>query len=111
MMDTITGIGRARMNDSKIHVCPMTIAEAKAYVNANHRHHIAPVGGLFAVGITDGVKIRGVAIVGRPVSRVLDAQDYIAEVTRCCTDGVKNGCSMLYAACWRAARDLMILPH
>ena len=28
------------------------------------------------------------------------------EVTRLCTDGTKNACSMLYAAAWRAARAM-----
>jgi hypothetical protein len=49
--------------------------------------------------------LRGVAIAGRPVARLND-DGLTLEVTRCCVDGVKNGCSMLYAACWRAARAL-----
>ena len=84
----------------------MTIGEARAYVDAKHRHHRAPVSGLFAVGARCENDVVGVAIVGRPVSRVLDADDYTAEVTRLCTDGTKNACSLLYAACWRAARAL-----
>lgn len=32
---------------------------------------------------------------------------YTAEATRLCINGaIKNGCSMLYAACWRAARAM-----
>jgi hypothetical protein len=35
------------------------------------------------------------------------AQDgWTADVTHVATDGTKNACSMLYAACWRAARAL-----
>lgn len=83
----------------------MTIGEAKVFVNKHHRHHRAPQGGLFAVAVSDGHTIRGVAIVGRPVARHL-GDDWTAEVTRCCTDGAKNACSMLYGACWRAARAL-----
>lgn len=45
-------------------------------------------------------------IVGRPVSRVLDADDFTCEVTRLASDGSKNVCSMLYAAAWRAARAM-----
>lgn len=49
--------------------------------------------------------MRGVAIVGRPVSR--HVQDgWTCEVTRLATDGAKNACSMLYGAAWRAARAL-----
>jgi hypothetical protein len=49
--------------------------------------------------------MRGVAIVGRPVARGAD-DGWTAEVTRCCTDGARNACSMLYAAAWRAVRAL-----
>ena len=45
------------------------------------------------------------AIVGRPVARHLD-DGMTLEVTRCCTDGARNGCSKLYGAAWRATRAL-----
>ena len=54
---------------------------------------------------TDGEKIVGVCIVGRPVSRYLD-DGMTLEVTRCCTDGTRNACSILYAAAWRAAKAM-----
>jgi len=45
----------------------------------------------------------GVAIAGRPVSRMLDTGRTI-EITRVCTNGKKrNVSSMLYGACCRAA--------
>jgi hypothetical protein len=31
---------------------------------------------------------------------------FTAEVTRCCTDGTRNACSMLYRAAWRSAKAL-----
>ena len=87
-------------------VVPVTISEAKAFVNQHHRHHKAPVSGLFALAAADGEEVRAVAIVGRPVSRVLD-DGWTAEVTRLCAiDGTRNACSMLYAAAWRAARAM-----
>jgi hypothetical protein len=86
-------------------VVPSTIGAAKLWVLANHRHHKPPVSGLFALAASDGEKIVGVAIVGRPVAR--DNQDgFTAEVTRLATDGTANACSILYAAAWRAARAL-----
>jgi hypothetical protein len=90
-----------------LELCPMTLKEARAFVARHHRHHPAPAGGLFAIGcVQDGVgDIVGVAIVGRPVARHL-AGDYTAEVTRLCTDGTWNACSLLYGAAWRAARAL-----
>lgn len=58
----------------------------------------------FCVGAVDeGDRLLGVAVVGRPVSRCLD-NGLTAEVTRLCTDGHRNVCSFLYAACARIAR-------
>ena len=83
----------------------MTLSEAKAYIKRIHRHHLAPVGGKFAIGCSDGDKVVGVAVIGRPVARHYD-DDWTVEVTRLATDGTKNACSMLYAAAWRAARAM-----
>jgi hypothetical protein len=84
---------------------PCSIADARSFVGQVHRHHKPPLGGLFAVAVSDGEKVVGVAIVGRPVARM--SQDgWTAEVTRLATDGTRNACSILYAACWRAARAL-----
>lgn len=47
----------------------------------------------------------GVVIAGRPVSRYLD-NGFILEVTRLCTTGEKNACSMLYSAVARAAKAM-----
>jgi len=84
---------------------PISLSDAMLYVERVHRHHRAPQGGLFAVAVSEEGEIIGVAIVGRPVSRMLD-DGWTAEVTRLATDGHQNACSMLYAACWRAARAL-----
>ena len=91
----------------KLLACPITLKEAEAYVLQNHRHHKPPQGGLFAIGVydDDDPYIRGVAIVGRPVARN-NRDGWTAEVTRVATDGAKNACSFLYAACWRAARAM-----
>lgn len=97
------GIHRGPM--SELELCPMTLGEARAYVDEHHRHHLAPAGGLFAIGATRGAAVVGVAIVGRPVAREL-ADDYTAEVTRLCTDGSRNACSLLYGAAWRACRAM-----
>ena len=87
-------------------VCPLTLAEANEFVRLHHRHHRPTVGGKFAIGCAepDGT-VRGVAIVGRPVSRMLD-DGWTVEVNRVATDGAENACSMLYAAAWRAARAM-----
>ena len=86
-------------------ITPITLEESNAFVQIYHRHHKPMVGHKFSIAVSDGYKIVGVAIVGRPVSRHLD-NGWVLEVNRCCTDGTKNACSMLYGAAWRAAKAL-----
>jgi hypothetical protein len=87
-------------------VTPIDFAEANAFVAEHHRHHKPMPGCKFCIAVsdTDG-KVRGVAMVGRPVSRMAD-DGWTLEVNRVCTDGARNACSMLYGAAWRAARAL-----
>lgn len=90
----------------KLVITPIDFAEANAFVSSTHRHHKSMVGCKFCVAVSDEKeKVRGVAIVGRPVSRHLD-NGWTLEVNRCCTDGAKNACSMLYGAAWRIAREM-----
>lgn len=85
---------------------PMTMRAANEFVLTYHRHHGKVRGCKFCIGVLDDEqKLRGVAVVGRPVSRYLDT-GLTAEVTRLCTDGTKNACSFLYAACARIARQM-----
>ena len=91
----------------RLKVVPITFADANEFVSQFHRHRGRVAGCKFcvAVSITGEEIVRGVAIVGRPVSRVLD-NGWTLEVNRCCTDGTANACSALYGAAWRAARSL-----
>jgi hypothetical protein len=89
----------------KLEIVPITFAEANSFVKDNHRHHNPVAGHKFSIACSDGEKIVGVAMVGRPVSRYLD-DGWTLEVNRLCTNGTKNACSMLYAAAWRAARAM-----
>lgn len=84
---------------------PINLDEANAFISLHHRHHKPVPGCKFCVAVSDETGVRGVAIIGRPVSRVLD-DGWTLEVNRCCTDGAKNACSMLYGAAWRAAKSL-----
>lgn len=88
-----------------IQVVPIFQREAFAFVKNNHRHHGCPRGSLFQMAVAQDGQIVGVAIVGRPVARTLQ-DGFTAEVIRLCSDGTPNVCSMLYAACWRAAKAL-----
>lgn len=84
---------------------PITLKTANEYVNRYHRHHNGTVGCKFAVGLFEGEKLIGVAICGRPVSRMLDNGE-VCEINRLCTQGGENACSMLYGACCRIAKDM-----
>ena len=86
-------------------ITPIDFAEANAFVEKFHRHHKPMQGCKFCVAVSSGDNVVGVAIVGRPVARLLD-DGWTLEVNRCCTDGTKNACSMLYSAAWRAAKAL-----
>lgn len=90
---------------SRLEVVPCSIQDAKSFVDQHHRHHPAPVSGLFAVAAAMEDKIVGVAIVGRPVARFLQ-DGWTCELTRCCTDGTPNAASFLYGRAWRAAQML-----
>jgi len=89
-----------------LHLVPIDFRTACGFVDTWHRHHRAPVGHKFSIGVADddGV-LRGVVMVGRPVARHLD-DGATLEVTRTATDGTKNANSMLYGAAWRAAKSL-----
>lgn len=91
----------------KLELCPVTLREARAFVAQHHRHHPPPQGGLFAVGVAVGETMVGVAIVGKPVARMVARLPYVAEITRLAVlPHFFNACSMLYGACWRVARAM-----
>lgn len=94
------------VSPEKLFVTPINLAEANLFVAEHHRHHKPVPGAKLAIAVSDGLdRVRGVAIVGRPVARLAD-DGWTLEVNRCCTDGARNACSMLYGAAWRAARAL-----
>lgn len=84
---------------------PVQFREACRFVAQLHRHHLPSRGWLFGIAVNDGATVVGVITIGRPVPRAYQ-DGYTCEATRCCTDGTKNVCSMLYAAAWRAARAM-----
>ena len=92
----------------KLELSPISLKEANQFVMELHRHYGPVVGHKYSMAVTDGSKICGVCIVGRPVARNLD-DGWTLEVNRCCTDGTKNVCSKLYGASWRAAKACIIV--
>lgn len=90
---------------TKLMITPVTFAEACAFVDQHHRKLGPPEGHIISLAVSDGDSVRGVAIVSRPVARMLQ-DGWTAEVTRCATDGTPNACSKLYRAAWRAVSVL-----
>ena len=88
---------------------PITLKEANRFVIEHHRHHDNVTGCRFAIGLYKTVdeddQLVGVAICGRPVSRYLD-DGYTLEINRLCITEADNGCSMLYGACCRIAKEM-----
>lgn len=102
--------GPVQRSVMRLAVVPVDLKTANEFVRKLHRHSRPVVGHRFSVGVAcqDGV-LRGVAIIGRPVAPRLD-DGKAAEITRLCTDGTRNACSMLYGAARRAARALGYAP-
>lgn len=84
---------------------PISFKTAKEFVDRWHRHHRASVGQKFSIGVFQEDIMVGCAMCGRPVSRCLDDGE-TCEITRLCTDGTPNACSMLYGACCRIAKEM-----
>ena len=90
----------------QLFINPCTLKQANQLVSLLHRHHKPAVGHRFSLCCFDkSGTVHGAAIVGRPVSRELNPY-MIAEVNRLVTDGTKNACSALYAACARVAKEM-----
>lgn len=96
-----------------LRVIPVSLDTANDFVRRLHRHNGVLPGAKFAIGIEaetrllDGPpwKLVGVAIVGNPSAPALQ-NGLLIEIRRVCTDGTRNACSMLYAACRKAARAM-----
>ncbi|HEX6924260.1 MAG TPA: XF1762 family protein [Longimicrobiaceae bacterium] len=92
---------------SRLQLVPITIREANRYVARWHRHARPTHGGICAIGAQrpGAVDLCGVAIIGRPVARLLD-NGRTCEVTRLATDGSDDVCSWLYQRCRRIAQAM-----
>lgn len=83
-------------------VRPITRNAALPWIAEHHRHlRRAVAGWLFGIEILrDGERV-GVAVAGRPARLFQDG--LTIEITRVCTDGERNACSLAYGALRRAA--------
>lgn len=88
-----------------LRIIPITHKTANDFVASLHRHHKPTPGCKFCIGVANADRLVGVAIVGRPVARLLD-DGFTVEVNRTCTDGSRNANSMLYGAARQVAKTL-----
>lgn len=81
-------------------IIPLTLREANDFVEQWHRHsaRTSNDGGKFAIGLECDGGLVGVAIVGRPVARLLQVEG-AAELLRLCTSPAapKGAASKLYS--------------
>lgn len=91
-----------------MNLVPLTRDQANAFLAAHHRHSGRVPGHRGAIGCEHDGELVGVAILARPVSRVLASDPFAAEVVRMCVSPAapKGTCSWLYARCRRAAASL-----
>jgi hypothetical protein len=91
----------------KFSVYPLTLRVANEFVAKYHRHNKQARGHRFSLGAMWGDKLFGVAIVGRPISRMMD-DGLTAEVTRVCVSETapKNTISYLYGKIWRVWQQM-----
>jgi hypothetical protein len=87
------------------------VSYAAEWIRRTHRRLPKIVGAMWCIGLWDGDEMRGLAVVGRPSARMLDAPARtrigVLEVTRVAViEGTANGCSMLYGACSRAGKAM-----
>jgi len=88
-----------------LRIKPCELKAANEFIARYHRHHKPVIGHRFSLKVVAGESVVGVAVVGRPVARKIDFSK-VLEVTRLCTDGTKNACSMLYAAAARVGKEM-----
>lgn len=83
-VQTIHQTNTARHERVKLVIVPCELDEANAFVRQYHRHHRPVVGHKFSIAVSAEEKVVGVAIIGRPVSRMLD-DTWTLEVNRVAT--------------------------
>lgn len=97
--------------DYRLAIRPVSFREAREFVAHHHAHCSAPVGWKFGASIWNGMRQIGVAMVGRPVARMLDPRTTV-EVNRLCIrrdlpEGLQwNAASQLLGWAAREAAEL-----
>lgn len=95
--------------DHGLELGEVDLKTAKAFVTEHHAHHKPSLSWRWGHAVYNGEDLVGVAMVGRPVARMISGETTV-EVTRLCvrrdmsSDLTWNSCSMLYGAAAREAK-------
>lgn len=95
--------------DVGLELAELDLATARAFVAKHHRHNGPPVGWRWGHAVYNGPELVGVAMVGRPVARMLNDGETV-EVNRLCInpelppEAVEHAASKLYGAAAREAK-------
>lgn len=82
------------------------LREAAGFVARHHRHHAPPQGGIVALGLYEADRLVGVGILGRPVSRVAQANGDAELIRLCVLPHVEHAASALQGRVRRVAQVL-----
>lgn len=109
-------IGQLQIKPDALRLRPFALKHALPFCRQVHRRLSRLQGGMWSIAIQVQNEILGVAIVGRPVARLLDNGLRLQVLRVAVKSGTPNACSMLYGACSRAARamgasDLLTYIH
>lgn len=86
-------------------VRPCTVTRAQKWVAQVHRRLKKIQGAMWAVQAIEDGEMIGVAMVGHP-ARLLAERGVLAVLRVAVLEGHRNGCSLLYGSCARAARAM-----
>lgn len=85
---------------------PLSFAQARDFVDKNHRHNSAPQSHKFSIGLLHFGLLVGVIIASIPKARVHN-DGFTLELNRCCVlPDQRNACSKLYSKAIRAGRSM-----
>lgn len=95
----------------KLVLRPITVRRATAlgFVEVTHRRLPNVQGAMWGVSVLDAEsqELLGVALVGHPSQeQTTPTNEHLRVLRVAVVEGVPNACSMLYGACWRAAKAM-----